>query len=82
MAASKKDTVDDGLVELYIPRSGIGDEEQLVIGVNGENTVIPKGMRVRVKPEVAEEVFRSQAAKDDMYRRKEDLIRQAQESSK
>lgn len=80
--ANKKDTFDDGLEEIYIPRSGHGEEEQLVIGINGVNTVIPKGMRVRVKPEVAEEVRRSQAANDQMYRNKEELIRQAQENSK
>ncbi len=82
MANNKKDVVDDGLEEIYIPRSGTGEEEQLVIGINGVNTVIPKGIRVRVKPEVAEEVRRSQAAKDLMYRRKEEMIRQAQENSK
>ncbi len=82
MANDKKAVVDDGLEEIYIPRSGTGEEEQLVIGINGVNTVIPKGIRVRVKPEVAEEVRRSQAAKDLMYRRKEEMIRQAQENSK
>lgn len=82
MAEKTKSAVNDGLEEVYIPRSGTGEEEQLVIGINGVNTVIPKGMRVRVKPEVAEEVRRSQAAKDQMYRRKEELIRQAQENSK
>ncbi len=82
MANDKKAVVDDGLEEIYIPRSGTGEEEQLVIGINGVNTVIPKGIRVRVKPEVAEEVRRSQAAKDLMYRRQEEMIRQAQENSK
>ena len=82
MAEKNKSAVNDGLEEVYIPRSGTGEEEQLVIGINGVNTVIPKGMRVRVKPEVAEEVRRSQAAKDQMYRRKEELIRQALENSK
>ncbi|MBR5342600.1 MAG: hypothetical protein IK149_01740 [Oscillospiraceae bacterium] len=74
---AKTNTIDDGLIEVYIPRSGPGEEEQLVIGINGENTVIPKGQRVRVKPWVAEEIFRSQEAKDTMYSRKEEKIREA-----
>ncbi len=74
---AKNTVIDDGLVEVYIPRSGPGEEEQLVIGINGENTVIPKGQRVRVKPWVAREIERSQVAKDNMYSRKEQKIREA-----
>lgn len=74
--------VDDGKVEVYIPRSGTGTEEQLLIGVNGKMTIIPKGMRVRVPPEVAAEVERALAAEERMYRNKEDAIRQAAEGTK
>ncbi len=79
MAKNEIKIEDDGLVEVYIPRSGPNDEEQIVIGLNGVNTIIPKGLRVRVKPAVAEELNRSMAAKDLMYARKEAKIREAAE---
>lgn len=79
---AKSEIINDGLEEVYIPRGGPNEDEQLVIGVNGVNTIIPKGIRVRVKPEVAQELHRSMAAKDLMYARKEQKIREAQEGKK
>ena len=61
-------------VELHIPRSGPKTEQQIVIGVNGVNYVIPKGQRVTVPDFVAEEYARSVRASDQMFRNKEDLI--------
>lgn len=80
--AEKQKPVDDGKVEVFVPRSGTGTEEQLLIGINGVMTIIPKGQRVRVSPAVAEEVERSIAAEERMYRNKEDAIRLAAEGSK
>lgn len=79
--AEKNKPVDDGKVEVFIPRGGIGTEEQLLIGINGVMTIIPKGQRVRVSPEVAEEVNRSIAAEEAMYRNKEEAIREAAKGS-
>ncbi|MBR3293894.1 MAG: hypothetical protein IKI69_05675 [Oscillospiraceae bacterium] len=61
-------------VELHIPRSGPKTEQQVVIGVNGVNYVIPKGQRVTVPDYVAAEYERSVRASDKMFRNKEDLI--------
>lgn len=69
-------TVDDGKVELYIERSGPRTEQQVMIGVNGVNFIIPKGKRVRVPKYVADEYHRSVAARDVMYERKEELIQE------
>ena len=61
-------------VELHIPRSGPKTEQQVVIGVNGVNYVIPKGQRVTVPDYVAAEYECSVRASDKMFRNKEDLI--------
>lgn len=60
--------------EILIPRSGPKTEQQLMIGINGVNYVIPKGQRVSVPRFVAEEIRRSMAASDKMFKNKEDLI--------
>lgn len=65
---------DDGKVELYIPRTSQRGEQQVMIGINGKNWIIPKGQRVRVPPFVKEEYERSVAAADVMYQRREELI--------
>ena len=84
MAENKKKIapVDDGKEEVYIPRSGAGTEEQLVIGVNGVLTIIPKGVRVRVPGPVAEEVRRATEAQAAADRRKLQIIEEAAAAGK
>lgn len=79
---AKNEIISDGLVDVYIPRTEAKGEEQVVIGINGVNTLIPRGVRVRVKPEVAEELRRSEAARDAMYVRKEAKIREAEQGKR
>lgn len=68
--------VDDGKVDLYIPRTGTHEEKQVVIGINGKNWVVPKGKHVRVPQFVADEYHRSIAASDLMYERKEEMAQE------
>ena len=84
MAENKKkiEAVDDGKEEVYIPRGGAGTEEQLVVGINGVLTIIPKGVRVRVPGPVAEEVRRATAAQDAADRRKLQIIEEAAAAGK
>lgn len=53
-----------GRVELRIPRNSADEEQNVFISVNGKNYLIPKGQTVLVPPEVAEEYYRSEEAKE------------------
>jgi len=53
-----------GRVELRIPRSSADEEQNVFISVNGKNFLIPKGQTVLVPPEVAEEYYRSEEARE------------------
>lgn len=63
--ATKNAVVDR--VSVTIPRARNGEEPQLFVGINGVNTLIPKGQTVEVPPEVAFEIQRAQAAEALMY---------------
>ena len=54
-----------GRVELRIPRSSADDEANVFVSVNGKNFLIPKGQTVLVPPEVADEYFRSEEAREN-----------------
>lgn len=55
----------DELVEVYIPVDySDPDEDNLYVAVNGRAMLVPKGQRVKVKPEFAEVINLSLALKD------------------
>ena len=67
MATVKKAKTNEntaGRVELRIPRSSADEEQNVFISVNGKNYLIPKGQTVLVPPEVADEYYRSEEAKE------------------
>lgn len=53
-----------GRVELRIPRNSADEEQNVFISVNGKNWLIPKGQTVLVPPEVAEEYYRAEEARE------------------
>ena len=52
----------NGLVEVYVERGSALDEPNLVVGINGQNYVLPRGKSTLVPPHVAAEVNRSRKA--------------------
>ena len=60
--ATKK--LNDGRVELSIPRGGEREDPNLFVGVNGVGYLLPRGRKSRVPVEVAEELARSERARD------------------
>ncbi|MBP5720422.1 MAG: hypothetical protein J6W82_05100 [Bacteroidales bacterium] len=72
--ATKKTKYRNGKVKVTIPRARKGEPEDFYVGVNGVGYQIPKGKEVEVPEEVAEEIFRAQAAEDAMYDDKEKRI--------
>ena len=69
---------ESGRVKISLPRARKGEDENLLVGINGVNYIIPKGKEVDVPAFVAEEVARSQKADDFMHDRAEELQKQAQ----
>lgn len=63
--ATKK--ADNGKVAVTIPRAKGHEDPNFFVSINGVATLIPKGQTVEVPPEVAEEIFRSQAAEVRFY---------------
>lgn len=60
--------------KITVPRARKGEPEDLFVGINGVNYLIPKGKAVEVPDFVAAEVRRSQAAEDYMFDQKESLL--------
>lgn len=56
------ETPKNGLVEVYVERGSALDEPNLVVGINGQNYVLPRGKSTLVPPHVAAEVNRSRKA--------------------
>ena len=51
-------------VEITLPRPGEREDPNLFVGINGVSYLLPKGKRSSVPPEVAEELHRSERARD------------------
>ena len=58
-----------GYVKLTPDFTGSGDEQPLVIGVNGKLYNIPRGVTSEVPEEVAEEYYRSRRAAMSYYKK-------------
>ena len=64
-------------VPLTIPRGDLKGDPNFFISINGRNTVIPRGRTVQVPPEVAEEYYRSERAKEAFYATSDALLERA-----
>ena len=64
-------------VPLTIPRGDLKGDPNFFISINGQNYVIPRGKTVQVPPEVAEEYYRSERAKEAFYAMSDELLERA-----
>ena len=53
-------------VEVSIPRGGDREDPNLFVGINGLSYLLPKGKKSLVPREVADEIARSEQARDAM----------------
>ena len=53
------------LEEIFIPRAGAKEDPNLFVSVNGKNFLIPKGKKSKVPRYIADEIRRSERARDD-----------------
>ena len=81
MATTRAQDIPDGYEEIRIPRGSDREEQNLFIGLNGVNYILPKG-RVSVVPKaVADEYRRSLEAQDLMDERIDEMVARAQEKN-
>lgn len=52
------------LEEIFIPRAGAREDPNLFVSVNGKNFLIPKGKKSKVPRYIADEIRRSERARD------------------
>ena len=64
----------DERVEIYVPKGYAGEEETLLISVNGENFVLPRGKKSSVPAYIAAEYERSVKAQEAMDNRIEKML--------
>lgn len=57
--AKNNEEIADDRVEIFVPRGYANDEPNLLVSVNGENYLLPKGKTSKVPPHVAYEYRRS-----------------------
>lgn len=57
----------NGRVKIKIPRGNAKDEQDVFVGINGVNYIVPKGKEVSVPDFVAQEIERSQAAQERFF---------------
>ena len=56
----------DNRVDIFIPKGYANDEPNLLVSVNGQNYLLPKGKTSKVPPEVAYEIERSRRAAEKL----------------
>ena len=64
-----------GRVAVTLPRARKGEAEDLFVGLNGVNYLIPRGRSVEVPAAVAAEIARARAAEDYRHDKAEELSR-------
>lgn len=52
------------LEEIFIPRAGAKEDPNLFVSVNGKNFLFPKGKKSKVPRYIADEIRRSERARD------------------
>ena len=80
MATAKKPLrkQDVNYVPVTIPRGAPNDDPNVMVGINGINYVLPKGKTSMVPDFVAEEIRRSEYAKEIQDRNMDALLEAAQ----
>lgn len=66
-------------VKIRIPLRSESEETMKFVGVNGSNTLIPKGVECEVAPEIKAEYDRSERAKETALQRKIEMARKSSE---
>lgn len=56
--------VKDTRVEVFVPKAYANEDKSFYVGINGKGYNLPRGKRVMVPPEVAEEVNRAVKAQE------------------
>lgn len=78
MATTKKTeekaVIPEGYEEIMIPKADANEDKDLFIGINGENWLIPRGKKTAVPGYVAEEIRRSEEAKETLEKVKGALL--------
>ena len=72
--ANSKNT---GRVKVAVPRGDVKGDPNLFISVGGRNYLLPRGRTSEVPPEVAEEYYRSERAKEAFFARSDELLKKA-----
>lgn len=78
---AEMESVEEGRVELFVPRGSANDEPNLFISVNGVNYLLPKGKASMVPPEVKYEYDRSQRAMMEADEHIDEMVRNAEQSA-
>lgn len=66
-----------GRVKITVPRGDVRGDPNYFISVNGKNYLLPRGKTSEVPPEVAEEYYRSEKAKEKFYATSDALLEKA-----
>lgn len=64
----------DERVEVYVPKGYANDEPYLLISVNGESDLLPRGKTSMVRKHIAEEFYRSQKAQEALDKRVDEML--------
>lgn len=64
-------------VDIYVPRGAANDEPDMFISVNGVNYLLPKGQTHNVPKAVADEFYRSLAAQEELDKKMQAMIDEA-----
>lgn len=69
-------------VEITLQRAAKHQEDNLFVGINGKNYIIPRGVKVTVPKAVADEIARSEGAENVFFARTAAKAAEAIESAK
>ena len=71
---TKTTTAADKRVEIFVPKGYANDEPNLLISVNGENYLLPKGKTSKVPQFIADEFYRSQKAQEALDKHVDEML--------
>lgn len=74
-AAAAVETVADERVDIFVPKGNSGDDQNLLVSINGKNYLLPRGKTSKVPPEVAYEIRRSWRAVQLQDEGREELLK-------
>ena len=64
----------DERVEIFVPKGYANDEPNIIISVNGDLCVLPRGKTSSVRKAIAEEFYRSQKAQEALDKHVDELL--------